>query len=82
MFDLSRDAMQVRQLQLVRRAIKRAASFADWCGYSFSPRTLYEDLDRYAKIHIISTAGGFGFGPGGSAAAGNRRIQVQIRFGF
>ena len=30
----------------------------------------------------MSTAGGFGFGPGGSAAAGNRRIQVQIRFGF
>jgi hypothetical protein len=30
----------------------------------------------------ISTAGGFGFGPSGSAAAGNRRIQVQIRFGF
>jgi hypothetical protein len=45
-------------------------------------RALYEDLDRYAKIHIIWTAGGFGFGPGGSAAAGNRRIQVQIRFGF
>jgi len=30
----------------------------------------------------ISTAGTFGFGPSGSAAAGNRRIQVQIRFGF
>jgi hypothetical protein len=30
----------------------------------------------------ISTAGSFGFGPSGSAAAGNRRIQVQIRFGF
>jgi len=29
----------------------------------------------------ISTAGGFG-GPGGSSAAGNRRIQVQVRFGF
>jgi hypothetical protein len=29
-----------------------------------------------------STAGSFGFGPGGSAAAGNRRIQVQVRFGF
>ena len=29
----------------------------------------------------ISTAGGFG-GPGGSSAAGNRRIQVQIRLGF
>jgi hypothetical protein len=29
-----------------------------------------------------STVGGFGFGPGGSAAAGNRRIQVQVRFGF
>ena len=29
----------------------------------------------------ISTAGGFG-GPGGSSAAGNRRMQVQIRFGF
>lgn len=30
----------------------------------------------------ISTAGSFGFGPSGSAAAGNRRIQVQVRFGF
>jgi hypothetical protein len=29
-----------------------------------------------------STAGSFGFGPGGSAAAGNRRIQVQVRFSF
>ena len=29
-----------------------------------------------------STAGSFGFGPGGSAAAGNRRIQAQIRFNF
>jgi Carboxypeptidase regulatory-like domain/TonB dependent receptor len=29
-----------------------------------------------------STAGSFGFGPSGSAAAGNRKIQVQIRFGF
>jgi hypothetical protein len=29
-----------------------------------------------------STAGSFGFGPSGSAAAGNRRIQVQVRFGF
>jgi hypothetical protein len=45
-------------------------------------RALYEDLDRYARIDSIWTAGGFGFGPGGSAAAGNRRIQVQIRFGF
>ena len=30
----------------------------------------------------FSTAGSFGFGPSGSAAAGNRRIQVQVRFGF
>ena len=30
----------------------------------------------------FSTAGSFGFGPGGSAAAGNRRIQLQLRFGF
>lgn len=30
----------------------------------------------------LSTAGSFGFGPSGSAAAGNRRIQVQVRFGF
>jgi hypothetical protein len=30
----------------------------------------------------ISTAGSFGFGPSGSAAAGDRRVQVQIRFGF
>jgi hypothetical protein len=30
-----------------------------------------------------ATAGGFGgFGPGGSASAGNRRIQAQIRFNF
>jgi hypothetical protein len=29
-----------------------------------------------------ATAGSFGFGPSGSAAAGNRRIQVQVRFGF
>jgi hypothetical protein len=29
-----------------------------------------------------STAGSFGFGPGGSAAAGNRRIQLQVRLGF
>jgi hypothetical protein len=29
-----------------------------------------------------STAGSFGFGPGGSAAAGNRRIQLQLRFNF
>jgi len=29
-----------------------------------------------------ATAGGFGFGPGGSAAAGNRRIQLQVRFTF
>ena len=30
----------------------------------------------------FSTSGSFGFGPGGSAAAGNRRIQVQVRLGF
>jgi hypothetical protein len=29
-----------------------------------------------------STAGSFGFGPSGSAAAGNRRIQLQLRFSF
>jgi hypothetical protein len=29
-----------------------------------------------------STAGSFGFGPAGSAAAGNRRIQLQVRFSF
>jgi len=29
-----------------------------------------------------ATVGGFGFGPGGSAAAGNRRIQLQVRFAF
>ena len=29
-----------------------------------------------------STSGSFGFGPSGSAAAGNRRIQLQVRFGF
>lgn len=30
----------------------------------------------------VSTAGGFGFGPGGSSAAGNRRVEVQLRFSF
>jgi hypothetical protein len=30
----------------------------------------------------LSSAGSFGFGPSGSAAAGNRRIQVQVRLGF
>jgi hypothetical protein len=30
----------------------------------------------------FSTAGSFGFGPSGSAAAGNRRIQVQVRLSF
>ena len=29
-----------------------------------------------------AVAGSFGFGPSGSAAAGNRRIQLQVRFGF
>ncbi len=29
-----------------------------------------------------NTTGSFGFGPGGSAAAGNRRIQAQVRFSF
>jgi hypothetical protein len=29
-----------------------------------------------------SSSGAFGFGPSGSAAAGNRRIQLQVRFGF
>lgn len=29
-----------------------------------------------------ATAGSFGFGPSGSAAAGNRRIQLQMRFSF
>jgi hypothetical protein len=29
-----------------------------------------------------STVGSFGFGPSGSAAAGNRRIQLQMRFSF
>ncbi len=30
----------------------------------------------------FSTSGNFGFGPGGSAAAGNRRIQLQVRLNF
>lgn len=30
----------------------------------------------------FSTSGSFGFGPSGSAAAGNRRIQIQVRLGF
>jgi len=29
-----------------------------------------------------SVSGSFGFGPSGSSAAGNRRIQLQVRFGF
>jgi hypothetical protein len=29
-----------------------------------------------------STTNNFGFGPGGSAAAGNRRLQLQVRFSF
>jgi len=29
-----------------------------------------------------STVGGFGFGPGGSSAAGNRKIQAQVRLSF
>ena len=36
--------------------------------------------DRFGES--TSTVGGFGFGPGGSAAAGNRRIQLQLRFSF
>jgi hypothetical protein len=46
--------MQARSVsiphQLSSRAIKQAASFADPSGYSFSPTTLYEELDEYAKI--------------------------------
>ncbi|MBA3768210.1 MAG: TonB-dependent receptor, partial [Acidobacteria bacterium] len=30
----------------------------------------------------LSTAGGFGSGPGGSSAAGNRKVEVQLRFSF
>ncbi|HZI61586.1 MAG TPA: TonB-dependent receptor [Pyrinomonadaceae bacterium] len=30
----------------------------------------------------FSTSGSFGFGPSGSAAAGNRRIQAQVRLSF
>ena len=30
----------------------------------------------------LSTAGGFGFGPGGSSAAGNRKVEVQLRLSF
>jgi hypothetical protein len=36
--------------------------------------------DRFGES--FSTSGSFGFGPSGSAAAGNRRIQLQVRFGF
>lgn len=46
--------MQARSVstphQLLSRAIERAAFFADPGGYSFSPSTLYEELDGYAKI--------------------------------
>ncbi|HJP91234.1 MAG TPA: hypothetical protein VJ875_04715 [Pyrinomonadaceae bacterium] len=46
--------MQARSVstphQLLSRAIKQAAFFADPGGYSFSPTTLYEELDGYAKI--------------------------------
>ncbi len=30
----------------------------------------------------LSTAGGFGFGPGGTSAAGNRKVEMQLRFSF
>ncbi len=36
--------------------------------------------DRFGES--FSTSGSFGFGPSGSAAAGNRRIQIQVRLGF
>src|SRR6185503_16972015 len=36
--------------------------------------------DRFGES--LSSAGSFGFGPSGSAAAGNRRIQIQVRLGF
>ncbi|HEX5966598.1 MAG TPA: TonB-dependent receptor [Pyrinomonadaceae bacterium] len=36
--------------------------------------------DRFGES--FSSAGSFGFGPSGSAAAGNRRIQIQVRLGF
>ena len=46
--------MQARSVstphQLLFRAIKQAAFFADLGEYSFSPTTLYEELDGYAKI--------------------------------
>lgn len=46
--------MQARSVstphQLLSPSIKQAAFFADPGGYSFSPTTLYEELDGYAKI--------------------------------
>jgi hypothetical protein len=33
-------------------------------------------------VESVSTAGGFGFGGGGSQAAGNRRIEFEIEFSF
>jgi hypothetical protein len=30
----------------------------------------------------LASAGGFGFGTGGTTAAGNRRIELQARFAF
>jgi hypothetical protein len=46
--------MQARSVstshQVLSRAIKQAAFFADPGGYSFSPTILYEELDGYAKI--------------------------------
>jgi hypothetical protein len=39
--------------QLLSRAIKQAAFFADAGGHSFSRTTLYEELDGYRKSHTM-----------------------------
>ena len=33
-------------------------------------------------LQSLSSAGGFGFGPGGASYAGNRRIELQARYSF
>ena len=46
---------------------------------------LSQPISNLSSPHFgesTSTAGSFGFGPSGSAAAGNRRIQLQVRFSF
>jgi hypothetical protein len=48
-----------------------------------NPATPIGNLSSPLFGESTATGGGFGgFGPGGSASAGNRRIQAQVRFNF